>query len=156
MQFVGHDCGRNPSIEQHALLIFLATRKVEKRVNPYKTHKVGIPIAYTINKGKQSRHAETWFSVPFAVLLRWRLCVCIERNERTWLLYAGTTLGSCVVVHGRGLRRCRHLRSLVFRDEAALEGYREEATQALALSFAFFERPLQFKSNGDFDDVSIV
>lgn len=69
---------------------------------------------------------------------------------------AGVTLGACVETHGRGLRRCRHLRSLLFSDKAAFEEYRAEAVQALALSFLFFKRPLQFDSNGDFDDVSIV
>lgn len=68
---------------------------------------------------------------------------------------AGVTLGSCVETYGRGLRRCRHLRSLLFSDKAALEQYRADADQALALNFVFFQQPLQFDSNSDFDEVSI-
>ena len=78
------------------------------------------------------------------------------QNKCMQFVCAGETLGSCVDAHGRGLRRCRHLRSLLFSDQAALEGYREEAEQAMALSFAFFQRPLLFESTRDFDDVSIL
>jgi hypothetical protein len=69
---------------------------------------------------------------------------------------AGVTLGDCMETHGRGLRRCRHVRSLMFSTKAALEQYQAEAEQTLALSFVFFEKPLRFDSSGDFDDVSIL
>jgi hypothetical protein len=51
------------------------------------------------------------------------------------------------------LRRCRYARDILLLGEEEWSGYKERARELLALRFVFFQRPLDFHSEGDFETV---
>ena len=77
-------------------------------------------------------------------------CVSVERSQSA---HAGATLGDVLQRGAPGLRRCRYARDVLLSGEEAWRGFEAEARQRLALRFVFFQRPLQLKSDLDFETV---
>ena len=80
----------------------------------------------------------------------------VDTPVQSSVVCAGATLGECMQASRGLLRRCRYLRSLLIRDEQSWASFKNRAKHMLALSFVFFSRELDFASDLDFEDVSVM